>query len=216
MARLTAAERKECLIEMCVQTIDPSLLPLGFSRTSRGTTYKRASEACSSRIRLMQHAPRYSDDVSVSHIEGFCSVDHPDINATALELMSGDDSRTPRYTISTPIGLTGPDFSYKEWRPLSAADYINKGREIREFIFQYVLPFLEEYTEPRNIVKGCLRGDERLLGGESTALIGVAAAVTLGDLESARKIAEKYFRTRGAKERFASVFEYLAKHGGGS
>jgi len=192
---------------------DPVLVTEGFARKKRTLRYRRKCYAGEQWIYVYFKLPHYSDDQSLCHIELDIGASLPDVNDMAVNLVEGKTQLvgfSPDVTYALPVGLCGPEHALKQWRPRNIDELNKQMQEMIDYLRQFGLPFLDEYSTPESLVRGYLNGDQRFMKGHTFVLSVIAAAICTNQTSTAKEIAEIALGTSaGIRRRYAVLFERL-------
>jgi hypothetical protein len=131
------------------------------------------------------------------------------VDKLALEMVGGDVSLLsglPGSTLREPIEFTSAKAMHARWFIFQPDSVPGVVVEVRSFLQQWTLPFLDLYSTPAGICDAYDRGDARVV----TSNVRVVAAMVLcGRTADAIGVMERWFGKPGPRKRYKRVFDYL-------
>ncbi|MDJ0944580.1 MAG: hypothetical protein QNJ30_14035 [Kiloniellales bacterium] len=205
---------RPCVLEMLNDNVDRVLLPQGFRRPNRSKSYDREIGATTQGINiLVEKRPRYYPG-AVAHIRPWVSVSMKTVGRIAKDLV--DDNLdllggSAEIVVNQPIELVAPKDRHEEWYAFSGEDFAEIGAGVAAFIGTWILPFLEDYREPADLIRGAARQDDRLIRQKHFWIFVMAAHIELGEAEAAKRLLAEHFSGLGLRRRFAPVYAYFGE-----
>jgi hypothetical protein len=190
-------------------TLDRFLTTCGLER--RGYEYlRRTTEASQKLVIALEYHPTYHSNALV-HIKPVVVISMPAVNKLALEMVRDPWllANAPQITLSQPIDTLVPSEKRLQWYVYRSEEIKAVSESLGEFVKQWVIPFLEEYQTPRDIIAHYEQQDPRPLGQRHWYVYVSASYLLINDTANAKKVLEKHLGTAGMRKRFANAFNYF-------
>jgi len=192
--------------------MDPLLAGHDFARRRNAILYKRQVETAQQSIEFSCRRARTRNPALLAHVGGTVSITIPEVNAIVAEMSQGNPipvaANNP--TIKCSVESLGPKRAAKAWDVHSADDLTVEYRPLADYLQEYVVPFVNEYTTPRSIIEGYERKDTRLPHWYNGLLIIAAAYILERNFALARKIVEEAFgQKEGLRREYAHTLKYV-------
>ncbi|HMN42681.1 MAG TPA: hypothetical protein PKE29_17710 [Phycisphaerales bacterium] len=200
---------KECLRANLTSGLDAWLLEAGFTRRGNGLIYARELAESIQKIEVaVETHPKDRPD-SAAAVYPWLEVSMAAVDQLALEMVGGDLSLLkglPDITLREPIELTSAKAAHARWfifQPDSVPGVVS---EMRLFLQQWTIPFLNSYSTPAEMCLVYAHDDARVI----TQPIRVAAAMVLcGRTADAFGVMDRWFGKPGPRKQYQRVFDYL-------
>ncbi len=108
-----------------------------------------------------------------------------------------------------PMESTAEKRAKGSWLVLDQTQVHATSAEVGQFISDWVLPFLSEYTTVADLIRGELNQDERLIRDHQQVLRAIAAMLITVGPTAALEHLEWKFSKPALRNRFAQAFQYL-------
>lgn len=118
-------------------------------------------------------------------------------------------SSDPHLILNQPITFAAPKENHEYWYATGLEEIVAVCERIREFVFQWVLPFVDRARSPADLVRLYEENDSRMMKQLHTHVYIVAAYRLLGEEEKAREVVRKHFSEPGIKARYGALFKSL-------
>lgn len=206
------SEIKACVCESLSEGLDEQLASNDFSRRKNSLIYSRRLPKADQRIEVVIEIHPADCPNAAAAIYPWLEVSMDSVNSVAKEMVGSDETLLgglPDTTMREPIEFTSPKGIGSRWfiyQPDSVPGVVS---EMKCFLQQWGIPFLDYYTSPDAICDAYDRGDERVINDRTQKLRVVAAMVLLDRVGDAMKVAEKWFGKAGPRKQCRSVFSYL-------
>ncbi len=210
----TAKQAKEKLLLVLESDIDNVLRRDSFERGAKSSAYSRTHGAARQQMEFFAQRPNNSGPRTEALLQSWVSVELDAIVPPALDMVGGKRDKlgdAPARILRMPAGFTTPKRAGESWRPEGTRDWAEFAREFVGNFQTYVLPFLDEYSDPAAFVRGWNRADGRLVFLEDVWVVKLAAAyLVTGQREAARRLVAEKLATPALKKRFAAVHAFFA------
>lgn len=84
--------------------------------------------------------------------------------------------------------------------------------DLRYFMGRWVVPFLDVFVTPDDVVRAYEQRDERMVGDRAQLIRVVAAALVCGRKEFARSVLESNLGSPGTRRRYQQIFDFVSQH----
>lgn len=207
------AEIEACLRANLETGLDAPLASLGFSRRTTGLSYSRRLADAAQKIEVAVEIHPADRPDSAAAIYPWLSVSIDAVEKLVLEMVGGDVSLLsglPGGTLREPIEFTSAKAAHARWfvfQPDSVPGIVD---EMKLFLQQWTLPFLDRYSTPADICEMYDRGDARVMNDLAQKLRVAAAMVLCGRTADAIGVMDRWFGKPGPRKRYQRVFDHLA------
>ena len=201
------------IVSVMQSALDDFLREHFFSRTQNSLTYSRRISRGHQRIRVPARLrPRYRPE-AIAHLVPNLTVSFPEVNDLTFEMVGRDEhlvSNIQDVTFREPLEFSAPKGHY-----IHRYVYDEKGLHecfdsIREFIAEWVIPFLDECSSIESMITLYELHDHRLIKSPRMSLSIAAAHIILGNPRKAMEVLDETFRAPGPRKKFAKAFEYVS------
>jgi hypothetical protein len=207
-------EIKSCMLVAMKDRLDPYMSAQEFNRRKASLIYKRVMRGSTQKIDLaVQIHPKDnlnaaaavypSMEILVPHVDAIldkmvCK------NLGLLEGITGGTSKQPIEFTSQKAQL-GRWFLYQ---PDSVSGVVD---DIRAFLENWTMPFLDNYTTPEDIVIADERNDGRIVRDRAQLMRVVAAALFLKRRDYAQEIMETRLGAPGIRRRYQQIYDFIQR-----
>lgn len=179
---------KNLLVPVLEEHIWPLLQTEGFS-WRRSLRFLRGNPSVRQTLEFVIRTPRRRNRPVLAHICPWITVRIPRIGEQTRKLLGEENvPGNPDIVLHQSAGRVGPDRTDTIWLFFSEEDLSDLGHCLAKYVKAYVLPFLNRYQNPRDIVEGWESGDERLAFPPDGWIQLAAACLEIGRKEQAAKI----------------------------
>ena len=191
--------------------IDPPLDSSRFKRARSSMQYKRAFNDARQSINIAYTKQKYQDSISLAYIHPNISVEMPAISEVLLAMSKNTSSiKNCSITIFQTVGVLGQTRSLIDWRPVSEDDFSTIGESLSRFLISTVVPFLDTYVTPMDIITGFESNDDRLPRGIDWLMRAIAAYIVVGNIDEANKlVVEHIYSKAGIRHNYREIIEYV-------
>jgi len=208
----TKKEALSCLREALSAELDDMLAASSFVRRSNSLNYLRKCESGRQLIRMdFAFKPKYQQGAT-GHIYPQITVELPQLNQVALEMVGGDAwllAGASDATFSQPIDMAIPKEHHLRWFTFGPETFSECVSSIKLSLETWIIPFLDEYTTVNSITSAYENNDSRIVMQKHFFIYVAAAYVLLGKPESAMKVLEDKLGRAGSRRDYAQAFEYV-------
>lgn len=173
--------------------IDHRFAGHGFKRNPRSLEYRRTVPEARQVI-FMDFESHPSHDPSADvYIYPWSFIGIPAVYNLAVQMVSHPEllGRRSVQTLAQSIDWAAPKGQRPRWYLTGEDEIINAGDSIGDYIERWVLPFLDEFSSARGLVKAFETRDERTYTLQDPILVCVAAAyLLLGNPAAAKDVLE--------------------------
>lgn len=149
----------------------------------------------------------------VAAVYPWLEVDIGQVKSTVLEMIGGDHSLLSGVsgtTLRQPVELTAAKSAHARWF-VHGEDSINAILiELHFFLDHWALPFLDAYTNAKDVCVAYDKADQRVLHDLPQALRVAAAMLIERRSQDAKAVVDKWFGRPAARKRYRYVFDYIA------
>ncbi|RCW39875.1 hypothetical protein DFP97_1503 [Paenibacillus prosopidis] len=191
--------------------MDEEMLRLGYKRRKTSLKYERKVDETKQIIEIVRHFnPSYKKDSDV-HIYPMVQIENFKISSIALDMVGNVEllSNSPEVIIRQPIDLLAPKEYRNQWYVSGEDQLVTTLKEIKGFVLNWVIVFLDQYSSPEGIVKGYRENDSRPANTERWYIYVAASYYCLGDLKGALNVLKEEFNSLGKQKRYSNAFDYL-------
>jgi hypothetical protein len=212
----TTKEVTALLLSCLPGTLDPCLEAESFRRSSRALDYLRTLDAGAQRIKLVFDVnPRYQPG-ALAHLLPQARLVFPELNNRVREMMGDDRSLIGPggATVSEQLQNLAPrDVRTRasSWFVFDEKSACASVESIREFVEEWILPFLNTYTTAAALTDGYEQEDERLRRDRRFLLFIVAEYTLRGRPDKAMHVLELRLGKPGLRRQYARAFEYVSE-----
>ncbi len=206
-------EIKTSLIANMQDLLDPYMGEQGFKRRAKSLVYKREYKLATQVIDMhLQIHPKDNPNASAA-IYPFMEVHVPAVDRVLGKLVEGNPGLlegTTNGRSSQPIGFTSQKADPGRWYVYQQDSVPEIVVSVRAFIERWVVPFLDVYATPEDIVATDERGDGRMVLDRAHIMRVVAAALVCNRQDHAQAVMEKRLSALGARLRYRQVYDYIS------
>lgn len=204
-------------IEACLRAnletgLDTFLAPLGFTRRKTSLIYVRELAEAVQKIEVAVEIHPADRLDSAAAVYPWLEVTIDAVEKLVLEMVDGDVSRLaglPSGTLREPIEFTSAKAAHARWFVFQPDSVLGIVGEMKPFLQQWTLPFLDLYSTPIGICEAYDRGDTRVINDLAQKLRVAAAMVLCGRTADAISVMDKWFGKPGPRKRYQRVFDHL-------
>lgn len=208
----TAAQIKQNLLASLVLVLDQPMKSAGFVRKESSLAYVRTlNDAEQQIVFAVDYLPKCQPGAE-AHIHPFLQISMPQVNRAALLLVRGDKmllAGAPDTILNQPIDFVAPKDGRKRWFVKGQEQIVEACESIRQFLWCWVLPFLEEISTPQELVKLFGDNDERVMKQKHWYIFVAGAYQVMGQTDRAREVVKQHLGSPGLRKRYAPLFESL-------
>lgn len=206
------ADIEACVCQRLGDLVDKPLIAAGFRRGKNSLIYSREVGDSMQKIDVaIEHHPK-DDPNSAAAVYPQLEVRMGSVNSLVMEMVGGDPAlnAAPDITLREPIAFTSGNKGLgARWFIYQADSVPGVIAEMKAFLQEWTIPFLDCYMTPAQICDAYDHGDGRVLPGLRQWLRVVAAMVLCGRKADAMSVMERHFGKPGPRRRYHRVFEYL-------
>lgn len=205
-------EIKECLSANLETGLDDWLGQFGFVRRKNALVYVRELTEAVQRIEVAVEIHPADRTDSAAAVYPWLEVRMDAIEEMVMEMIGGDLSLLPGLpgsTLREPIEFTSAKAMSARWFIFQSDSVPGVVKNMRLFLQQWGLPFLDVYSTVRDICDAYDRSDARIMNDLAQALRVAAAMVLGGRTVDAMAVMERWFGKPGVRKRYQCVFDYL-------
>lgn len=200
------------LIEALKTELDEPLRDHGFSRSAKSVIYTRSFQESKQELAFNTGSfPRYKRGADAHLLPAFYWISKS-IKQRSLELVEGNSilvAGTSNVILNHPFQWLAPKEYYTDWYATGPEEFSISCRNIRDFLFKWVLPFVDKACSYADLVNLYEQNDSRMLKQPHTYVYIIAAYQILGEEEKAREVVLKHFSKPGSKSLYKVLFKSL-------
>lgn len=192
--------------------LDAWLLESAFARRKNALIYTRELAESIQKIEVaVEIHPKDRPD-SAAAVYPWLEVSITAVDKLVLEMVGGDMSLLPGLpggTLREPVEFTSAKAAHARWfifKPDSVSGAVS---EMKSFLQQWTLPFLDFYSTPAGICEAYDRGDARVINDLAQKLRVAAAMLLCGRAADAVGVMDRWFGKPGPRKQYQRVFDYL-------
>jgi hypothetical protein len=207
------AEIEACLRANLETGLDAYLVSLGFNRRKNTLIYSRELADAIQKIEVPVEIHPADRPDSAAAVYPWLSVSIDAVDKLALEMVGGDESLLSGLsgtTLRQPIEFTSAKAAHARWfvfQPDSVPVIVG---EMKSFLEQWTVPFLDLYSTPAGICSAYDHSDARVINDLAQKLRVAAAMVLCGRAKDALGVMDRWFGKPGPRKRYQRVFDHLA------
>ena len=205
-------EIKECLRANLERGLDAWLLQFGFIRRKSALVYARELAESVQKIEIaVEIHPKDRPD-SAAAVYPWLEVSMAAVDKLALEMIGGDVALLPGLpggTLKEPIEFASAKAAGARWFIFQSDSVPGIVGEMKSFLQQWTIPFLNLYSTPAGICEAYDRGDARVINDLAQKLRVAAAMVLCGRTADAIGVMDRWFGKPGPRKQYQRVFDYL-------
>ena len=206
------SEIKACVCESLGLELDQQLALNGFARRKNSLIYSRSLPQADQRIEVAIEIHPADCPNAAAAVYPWLEVSMGAVNLLAKEMVDDNEmllGGVPNTTLREPIEFTSPKGVGSRWFIYQSDSVPGIVLEMKWFLQQWAIPFLDYYTSPDAICDAYDRDDERVINDRFYKIRIAAALVLLNRVDDAMKVVEKWFGKAGPRKQYKSVFSYL-------
>ncbi len=212
MSAETANIKREYSLKLAAQ-LNAVLESRGFFLRRRSLVYERILPE-SAQLLDFELEMRPADLKNcVAAVYPWLEVDVGQVKSIVLEMIGGDHALLTGVsgtTLRQPIEITAAKSDHARWF-VHREDSINAVlHNLHIFLGNWVFPFLDTYTNAKDVCVSYDKADQRVLHDLSQALRVAAAMLIEHRAQDAMAVMNKWFGRPAARKRYRHVFDYIA------
>lgn len=201
-------EIKKVLNSMLENTIDEFMCEYNFKRRKNSLIYSRNFGTAKQKIEMVYFLhPSYHPE-ALAHIYPWLYVSYPEVNKIAYEMFKDANLQVAsmKETIRQPLQI---NVNTERWMIINKNDCVHLSESIKFFLQEYTIFLLNSLKSIEDYIALYELKDSRLIMDDAFYIFIVSAYILKGAYEQAQNVLERRFGKSGARERYASAFEYL-------
>ncbi|MDP1660686.1 MAG: hypothetical protein Q8L55_02120 [Phycisphaerales bacterium] len=205
-------EIQSCLRKSLASDLDSELAPRGFVRHSSLLLYVRKTASSIQKIDVAIEVHPKDRPSSAAALYPWLEVRIAPLDRLAAELARSkliNMPLSPICTLREPIEFTAAKKMNARWFIFQPDSVSAAVHEMRSFLLQWTLPFLDVYTTAADVCSAYDRKDERVINDTTQMLVVIAAMVACKRVDDAKSLAEQKFGKPGLRPRYQHLFDYL-------
>jgi hypothetical protein len=209
MGKLTRAA-----VVLGLSRLDGILGSVGFGRRPKRNVYARELAQAHQEIEVAVHMnPKYGAGAE-AHIYPMLRVGFPSVSRLAVAMLGSAKllADSADVVIAQPLDSVAPRESRVRWFASGEEELDAILGQVAEFMVQWGVPFLDEYSSIHAYLDGYARGDQRLILQQHSFVFVAAAYLEAGERDKARQVLGRHLSSTGLRRRFEAAFNYLESH----
>lgn len=208
------SEIKAALISAIEPELEGYMAKHGFKRRAASLIYKRKINEATQIVDLrFEGRPNDNRDAAAA-VYPIMEVQIPSVDECLEDMISGNHSLLSGVTAARsrqPIGFISKREDPGRWYIYQAASVPGVVSDILAFMVKWVMPFLDVYSTPEDILSAHKNKDGRMVVDRAHLMRVVAAALVLDRHDFAQAVMDEWLGAPGARKRYQQVNDYIEK-----